>query len=76
MSGAPEENAECIPRETAIQELAEFLHWEQWRLDPEPGESAPPKWTDLPEFDQNFYRSCVEALLSKRSLITAALSRR
>lgn len=58
-----------------IEELAAFLYLEQWHLDPEPGESAPPKWNELPEFDRYFYRCSVEALLSKRSLITVILSR-
>ena len=61
-------------RDRAIEELAECLYREQWHLDPPQGEDAPPKWRDLPEFDQNFFRSSVEAMLSRTTLILAVVS--
>jgi hypothetical protein len=62
-------------RDRASEELAEYLYRDQWHLDPPPGEDGPSKWRDLPEFDLNFFRSSVEAMLSRTALVLAAVSR-
>jgi hypothetical protein len=82
MAGAPEPMTEYYPdlsassRECALEELAKFLHWKQWNIDPPPGESDCPSWGVLSEFERDFYRSSVEALLENVTLIRAAMSSR
>jgi hypothetical protein len=64
---------EAITREEAIERLAEYLHWKMWHLDPIPGETAPANWAELSEFDQNFFRTSVTALLQHKKYLLAAL---
>jgi hypothetical protein len=59
----------------ALEELAKFLHWKQWNIDPPSGESEVPPWASLSEFEKDYYRSSVEALLENSSLVRLVLDR-
>lgn len=53
----------------ALERLAYELNWKQEQLDP----SSDGDWDDYSEADRNFFRECVEWLLSHRELVLAAL---
>ena len=56
-------------RNTALEDLAEFLFFTMERLDPTGTET----WNDLTEIDRDFYRACTRALILRRDLILLAL---
>ena len=60
-AGAPE-------KLEALEMLAKKLHSKMEHLDP----TGKPTWADLDEFDREFYRSCVEAVIDDRNLLNLA----
>lgn len=58
-----------MDKETAIDRLAEHLHFTMERFDP----SDDGVWSALPPYRQEFYRACVRELTIRRDLLAVVL---
>ena len=63
---AAEKHPARQPREEAVWRLAERLHWKMEHLDPTVNGGD---WDCLSEHKQDFYRLCIEDLLTDEELI-------
>jgi hypothetical protein len=61
-----------LDRESAIELLAQHLHWTMERFDPSEDET----WEGMTEVQREFFRACVRELLCERELVSVALSYR
>ena len=68
--------AGAIDRETAIEELAKYLHWKMWHLEPDTDDADVPEWVNLTEGERSLYLTAVKCLLDNERLIKAAVSYR
>jgi hypothetical protein len=57
-------------KERALEKLARGLYEEEIKLDP----GGDPPWDQLTDRERQFYGLCVEAVLSRRTLVSDATS--
>ena len=53
----------------AVEKLSQRLHWKMECLDP----SEDRNWAALSDYDKDFYRQCIRAILQEPTVIAKAL---